>query len=225
MANTDFLEEQLPTDIRPVMSGGARFATEIKMGRSGHEHRNRRWVEPLREYSMSFSARDLDDILTNILSFAYKTAGAWLSFRMKDWIDYNSSAPNTPFNESNQSLGTGDGATYYFRMSKHYSPIYSRRIYKPTNDVKIAVNGTLLAQSEWFVDSVNGVIVFKNAPVNNAILTWGGEFDTPVRFEEDILEALTFYYQKGQTGNIGLREVRIKEDIDVAAYDTQRASM
>ncbi len=220
-----FLDEQIGTDIRPVMSGGARFATEIKMGRSGHEFRNRRWAEPLREFSMSFSSRSMDAVL-DMLEFAYRTAGAWLGFRMKDWVDFKSCPPRQTPIATNQALGTGDGSEYYFKMNKSYGAQYTRRIYKPiASTIMVAVNGTTLAQSEWFVDDVNGVIVFKDAPANNAVLTWGGEFDVPVRFEEDILETLTHYHALGQSGNIGLREIRIQEDIDTAAYDTQRAAL
>lgn len=220
-----FLEDRIGVDIKPVMSGGARFATEIKTGRSGHEFRNRRWAEPLREYSMSYGARSMDDVLIT-LEFSYKTAGSWLGFRMKDWVDFKSCPPLQDIEGTNQSLGLGDGNTYYFRINKRYSATYTRRIYKPRPSTMVVfVNGSALPQTEWFVDSINGIIVFKDPPANTAVLTWGGEFDVPVRFEEDVLEVLTHFYQCGETGNIGIREVRIKEDIDVAAYDVQRAAL
>ena len=202
-----FIEERLPTDIQPVMSGGARFATDIKMARSGVEFRNRRWAEPLREYSLSFSARDMDDVLA-ILQFAYKTAGAFHGFRMKDWIDYKSCPPNQTFAFDDQSLGTGDGSTTVFNMNKSYGPTYSRRIFKPVDgSVVVGIDGSETTQ--FTIDTTTGIITFNTAPSNGAALTWGGEFDVPVRFEEDILPMLTFYYQKGQTGTIGIKEHRI----------------
>lgn len=204
------------------MSGGARFATEIKMGRSGHEFRNRRWAEPLREYSISFSSRTMDKVL-EMLTFAYRTAGSWLGFRMKDWVDFKSCPPNQDAQATDQSLGTGDGSTFYFRMNKRYGPEYTRRIYKPVDGtILVAVNGAVQDTNDYLVDYVNGVIVFDTTPPNNAVLTWGGEFDVPVRFQDDIFEALTHYHAFGQSGNVGLREIRIKEDIDEAAYTAWR---
>ena len=221
-----FLEEQLPTDIRPAMSGGARFSTEIKMGRSGHEFRNRRWAEPLREFSVSFGARDTNRVL-EILQFGYRTAGSWLGFRMKDWVDYKSCPPTDTPNGSDLSLGVGDGTTFYFPLNKTYGSQYTRRITKPIADTIIVKrNGAVMTRDvNYFVDDVNGVIVFVNPQPSGAVLTWGGEFDVPVRFEDDVIETLSFYYAKGQTGNIGLREIRIKEDIDLDDYAARRAAL
>ncbi len=220
------LEERIPTDIRPVMSAGAMWATEIKQSRSGHEFRNKRWANPLREYSISFGPRSMDDI-QNVMGFTYKTSGAWLGFRLKDWFDFKSCDPLVTHQATDLSLGTGDGSTYYFRLNKTYPGSYTRRIYKPVaNTILVAIGGVVQTQgTHYFVDSVNGTVVFKDPPSNGSSLTWGGEFDVPVRFRDDIYETLSQYYASGSTGSISLKELRVREDIDTSSYDAQRAAL
>jgi uncharacterized protein (TIGR02217 family) len=223
----EFLNDRFFEDIRPVMSGGARFATEIKRSRSGHEFRNRRWQDPLREYSLSLGSRPMDEVL-DAIDFAYKTSGSWKGFRLKDWFDYKSGFPNAVASPYDQSLGTGDGTTYYFRLNKSYGGgAYVRRITKPLEwTIRVLSDSDELERDvDYFVDDVNGTVVFKDAPTSGKVLKWGGEFDVPVRFEEDIIETLTNFYATGQTGSIALREVRIKENIDEASYTTKRAAL
>lgn len=220
-----FIESRFFTDIRPEAYGGPSYRTNIKQLRGGAEHRNSLWADPLRSFTVSLSARDTD-LIHQLLDFVANTSGAANAFRLKDWSDFKSCLPQQTPTALDLPVGTGDGTTYWFRLYKPYGSTYQRRILKPVSGtVLVSVDGATLGPSAVFTDHVNGVVVFKVAPAPGAVIKAGFQFDVPVRFSEDATDILMLMHSTGTASNIGLQEVRVKEAIDTAAYDAQRALM
>lgn len=211
-----FLEKQLPVDVAPNAIGGPGYMTTILSLRGGGEYRNALWEHPIREYTFSYNARTPERIEDELLAFVMETMGALYGFRVKDWSDYKA---------IDSQAGIGDGTTYYFRMTKKYGNV-SRRIMKPIpSTVTVKIGGVESDPRYWYIDSVNGVIVFQDPPASNKIITWSGEFDVPARFEDDALQVVMAYHRSGSISSIGIREIRVREIIDETKYGIVREFM
>lgn len=216
-----FIETRFFEDHGPNVTGGPRYATTITTLRGGGEHRVKRWSSPLRQYSLGLGAREIDAV-AEFEAFLHRTGGAFAGFRLKDWKDYKSCTPQATVSPFDQALGTGDGTTFWFRLNKSY-PDYTRRITKPLPEtIRVAFDGAEVDDETFFVDSVNGTVVFVDPPAADVEITWGGEFDVPVRFETDSIDTSTFFHGMGHVPSIDMREIRITEDITEADYTTIR---
>lgn len=207
-----FVEQRFFEDIRPMASGGPQYRTNVLELRGGGTHRNSVWADPIRTYSLSLGPRDQDSIAA-ILDFVATMQGGLHSFRMKDYSD---------FEAENELLGTGNGVDFWFRLRKSYGTGgYWRRILKPrAGTVVVRVNGVPVSPADFAVDTVNGLVILKNAPANGQQVHADYEFDVPVYFSEDAVELLMLVYHKGQWADIKVREDRLKEVIDEdAIYD------
>jgi uncharacterized protein (TIGR02217 family) len=218
-----FIEQRWFDDAKIGMSGGPTYSTSVKMLRGGWETRNSLWQNPRRNYTVAVTDRNTD-LISEMLDLFADTAGALNGFRIKDWTDCKSCRPLQTTAATDQMIGIGDGTTYYFRLVKKYGAGYSRRIMKPVvGTVSVAVGGIPLSAGNWFLDPVNGVVILKDAPAVGAEVTAGFQFDVPVRFGDDSLQLIMQYHQLGGTGDFSLMEIRIREEINIAAYDAQRA--
>jgi uncharacterized protein (TIGR02217 family) len=161
---------------------GGEFNTRIIRLKSGHERRNANWSMPLHRYSILYQALDpADHILVKRAHYA--SLGAAIGFRFKDWTDYQA---------TNESLGVGTGVEQTIQLIKTYtfgSISLERNIYKPVNGtVTVSVNGTpIVEDSTNFIDYDTGILTITAA--GGATITWTGEFDVPVRFENDRLDS------------------------------------
>jgi uncharacterized protein (TIGR02217 family) len=210
-----FIERRFFDDVRPQASGGPEYRTIVKSLRNGAEHRNSLWVDPLRSFSASLVPRDRESV-KEVLNFAVEARGAANGFRIRDWSD---------FSAEDETIGFGDGNTYWFRMVRAYGA-YSRRILKPVaSTVQVRLAGTLLSPSLYAVDAANGLIIFKFAPGTGVPITANFEFDVPVRFTEDALKIMMLFYKTGTSESIEFREIRMREEIDLTAINNIRSSL
>ena len=206
-----FIERRFFDDIRVGAVGGPEYRTTVKTMRGGAEHRNSLWADPLRSFNVALGLRDNDGI-QDILNFSADTRGAAAGFRIKDWSDHVA---------INQRIGVGDGLSYFFRLVKSYGLTYQRRILKPVaGTVAVTVDGV---SAVVYLDTVNGVVVFKNPPAVGVLIDASFEFDVPVRFASDMTDITMAYHAKGSQTSVEIKEIRVREMIDIAAYDTQRA--
>lgn len=211
-----FLEQRFFDDVAPRASGGPEYRTTIKTLRSGGEHRNALWADPLRNFSITLNARDTTGI-DALYDFLADTQGAANGFRIRDWSDYQATS---------EPVGTGNGTTYWFRLNKQYGTGYVRRILKPVpGTVSVRLNGAVLSPTLYAVDTVNGLLIFKTAPGAGVVITANFDFDVPVRFSDDVTQVVMLFYRTGATETINVREVREREVISVPAIDAIRASI
>jgi uncharacterized protein (TIGR02217 family) len=202
---------RFPTSISRGSSGGPERRTDVVTTASGREERNARWATSRRHYNAGFGVKSLDDIQA-VVAFFEERRGKLYAFRWKDHTDFKSCAASALPAATDQSIGTGDGATTNFQLVKKYGSgtrDYLRVINAPVaGTLRVAVNGTVTTQ--FTVNLQTGMITFNvgNSPAVGATITAGFEFDVPVRFDTDAININLSHFAAGDIPNIPLIEVR-----------------
>lgn len=180
---------------------GQEFSTRIVQLRSGHERRNINWSMPLGRYSVIYTALRPEDHW-KVRAAHMASMGAAIPFRFKDWSDYRA---------ENEPLGIATGETQDVQLTKAYpfgALTLNRIIKKPVaGTVKVFANGVEIAST---VDTTTGIVTF--AAAEDDVITWSGEFDIPVRFENDRLDvdpAVKVGDDFALSADVGLVEVRL----------------
>jgi uncharacterized protein (TIGR02217 family) len=212
---TSFHDVRFPTGISRRASGGPERRTDVVALASGHEERNSRWAHSRRRYNAGFGIRTLDEIHA-VIGFFEERRGRLHAFRWKDHADFKSGPPQGTTEPNDQLIGTGDGATASFQLTKRYGEggtAYVRPITKPVaGTVRVAVDGEeRSAGTEFTVDTQTGIVTFLAGaiPAAAAPVTAGFEFDVPVRFDSDLLTINLDAFAAGQIPEIALVEVRL----------------
>ena len=205
-----FHEVRFPDNISRGARGGPERRTQIVELASGDEERNASWANSRRRYDVAYGIRRADD-LASVVAFFEARNGRLHGFRFKDWGDHKSCLPSGTPSPTDQSIGTGNGATTAFQLAKRYasgSQTWVRTIAKPVaGSVAVAMNGTPQA-SGWSVDTTTGVITFTTAPGSGVAVTAGFEFDVPVRFDTDVHDVTLDLERLGSITSIPLLEIR-----------------
>ncbi|MHA7882749.1 phage distal tail protein, Rcc01695 family [Nitratireductor rhodophyticola] len=198
-----------PVHVSAGSPGGPDWAAEIVQLASGREERNSAWASPLRSYDAKYGVRTPAE-LYEVLSLYHAAMGRLSGFRFLDWTDYRSAAPHLTPTATDQQLGLGDGAETSFQLSKRYSfagAHHDRRITRPFGTILVAVDGAPQAGG-FTIDHTTGVITFDGAPANGAVLTWGGQFHVPVRFDCRLDQISLRTAAIGDIPSIFLKELR-----------------
>jgi uncharacterized protein (TIGR02217 family) len=197
-----FHEIQFPNDIAYGSSGGPEYLTDVIVLYSGHEQRNLNWEAARARYNVAHGVKTQAQLATLIAFFRARKGKAY-GFRFKDWTDYQATG---------QPVGTGDGTTAVFQLSKTYEsgPAGETRvIQKPVaGTVTIYVNAA--AQTGGVsVDATTGQVTFTAPPASGAAITADFEFDVPVRFDTDRLSASLDHYESYSWADVPLVEIRL----------------
>lgn len=207
-----FHEIRFPVALSYGSVGGPERRTEIVTLTNGFEERNSPWAHSRRRYDAGVGLRSLDDMAA-LIAFFEARAGQLHGFRWKDWADHKSCIPANAVAFDDQVIGTGDGQNVEFRLSKLYrsgAASYRRPITKPVEGtVKIAIGGVEKFETiDFLVDHATGLIVLNEAPMTDAPVTAGFEFDVPVRFDTDRIAVSVASFQAGEVPQIPVIEVR-----------------
>ena len=198
-----------PIHVSAGSPGGPDWPAEIVQLASGREERNSAWSTPLRSYDAKYGVRTPAE-LYEVLSLYHAAMGRLSGFRFLDWTDYRSAAPHQAPTATDQQLGIGDGATTTFQLAKRYSfagAHHDRRITRPFGTILVAVDD--VPQGAGFsVDGTTGTVTFDAAPANGAVLTWGGQFHVPVRFDCKLDQISLRTAAIGDIPSIFLKELR-----------------
>jgi uncharacterized protein (TIGR02217 family) len=207
---TAFHEERLPLKLAFGAVGGPERRTEIVTLGSGREERNTPWAHARRRYDVGGAVRTLDD-LGELIAFFEARRGRLHGFRFRDFADCRSGAATSAPSALDQIIGAGDGTTNTFALVKAYGAGesgYVRPIKKPVADsVLVAVDGIALSLGAYSVNTVTGIVTLATPPAAAASITAGFEFDTPVRFDTDRLEASLEGFGAGRLVNAPLIEL------------------
>jgi uncharacterized protein (TIGR02217 family) len=209
-----FHETRFPKAISRGAHGGPERRTDVIVLGSGAEERNARWANSRRTYNAGYGVRSLDE-LHSVIAFFEERRGKLHGFRWHDASDYKSCGPEATPTALDQVIGTGNGSSASFPLTKTYGrdfAPYLRRINKPVaSTVVIAIAGSVAAASNYAVDYVNGVVTFKTGylPLAGSVVTAGFQFDVPVRFDTDKLEINLSGFRSGAIPAIPLVEVRV----------------
>lgn len=211
--SASFHEVLFPLDIALNSAGGPQRRTDVIALGSGAEERNARWAHSRRRYDAGYGVKTFD-ALSQIVAFFEERRGRLYGFRWRDRLDHSSATPDTPIAPTDQVLGTGDGITATFVLSKTYGSLYSpyqRPIVKPVpGSVRIAVDGTEVEGTNFTLDTTSGVVTFLagHIPADGEAVTAGFLFDVPVRFDTDYLEVDLSAFAAGAIPKIPLVEIR-----------------
>jgi uncharacterized protein (TIGR02217 family) len=135
-------------------------------------------------------------------------------FRWKDWSDFKSGLSGADVAFEDQEIAIGDGATRVFPLMKVYRSgqhSYARPITKPVaGTVHVGVAQDELVETvDYDVDLTTGLITFVHPPEPGQQITAGYEFDVPVRFDTDSIQANMATFHAGDVPNVPVLEVRV----------------
>lgn len=210
-----FHEVRFPTAISFGATGGPERRTDVVSLASGHEERNQRWADSRRAYNAGYGVKTSDD-LHKVIEFFEERRGRLHGFRWKDQLDHKSCAPLKSPTPLDQQIGIGDGTRAAFQLTRRYGSAhapYERPVRKPvTGTVRIAVSGgEMLEGTQFTTDVASGLVTFLPGaiPSNGAPVTAGYEFDVPVRFDTDRIEASMRGLGHGEIPHIPVVEIRL----------------
>lgn len=203
---------RFPLRIALGTSGGPVRRTDIVSLSNGRENRNRRWQDARRQYDAGSGVRSIDDLYA-VLAFFEARAGQLYGFRFRDPVDCKSCGPNEVVSATDQRIGTGDGTTAAFQLTKSYldaGGATTRTIAKPVmGSVVISVAGAIVPAAQYSVDYAAGLITFSAGavPKSGQIVRAGFEFDVPVRFDTDRIDIDLAQFNAGRIPSIPLVEI------------------
>ena len=179
----EFIESpRFPSSIAIGATGGPEFFTGVVQSRSGKEQRTKFLKYPRQRWDASPGVKTPAQFL-ELRNFFLIAGGRWRAWRYPDPVDNR--ADHTG---DEKGIATGITSTT-FQMVKRYtvgSSTMDRRITKPvTGTVQVLVSGAPATAS---VDYTTGIITIAAAPAA-ANVSWAGQFDTPMRFDFDHLQA------------------------------------
>lgn len=199
---TGFAEVQFPPDISYGSSGGPEYTTDLVITTSGHEQRNVNWAQARLRYNVAKGVKNTAQ-LASIIAFFRARKGRAYGFRFKDWSDYKGEG---------ETLGTGNGVQTQFQLVKRYvsgGVQETRTITKPVSGTVQVYKNAVLQTTGVSVNANTGLVTFTAAPANGQVVTANFEFDVPVRFDTDRLEATLDSYGTHSWTDIPLVEVRV----------------
>lgn len=196
-----FTEIRFPEDISYGSTGGPEFFTDVITTHNGREQRNINWSHSRAKYNIAYGVRSNEHLL-KLIAFFNARKGKAIGFRFKDWLD---------FMAIDQEIGTGDDQKTVFQLTKTYTSgedKHIRVIRKPVQQtVKIFLNSE--EEKEYSVNYTTGEITFVKPPGEGVIITANFEFDVPVRFDTDYLNASIDNYGSNSWNDIPLVEIKM----------------
>ena len=207
-----FHEVRFPTGLAMGAAGGPERSTEIITLGSGREQRNARWAGSRRRYNAGYGVKTIAD-LQAVVEFFEERRGRLYGFRFRDPLDHRSSRGSAPVAATDQVIGNGDGSQQEFQLLKRYGTgdtQYIRKILKPVDGtVAVSVDGTLVPESSWHIDTTSGVLQFDNdwIPLSGSVVSAGFEFDVPVRFDMDEITINLKHFRAGDIASIPMVEL------------------
>jgi uncharacterized protein (TIGR02217 family) len=170
------------------------YSCTISTTVSGRERRNRNWARPLLVFNIQVGPKMSDEI-EELLDFWHAMGGPECGFRFKDWTDFKSCRASQTVSATDQVLTLIPGSPGGYQLQKTYragARATVRDILKPVQGtIQIADGGVAKTEGvHWVLDYSTGLLTTFFTPAGE--LTWGGEFDVPVRFDSEFpLETVT----------------------------------
>lgn len=154
-------EIRFPVDLSYGSTGGPGYSTDISATKSGYETAVVEWSQARHRYQAAFGPRTQVQ-LEQVLALFHAVRGRGYGFRFKDWADFRSSAKEVEPSATDQTIGTGDGATLTFQLVKTYDysgETYARTITKPVSGTTL-VSIQNVTDPRWTVSTVTGIVTF-----------------------------------------------------------------
>ena len=195
-----FLETpRFPSDISFNSKGGPNYNTQIVKYGAGYESREIKWDYPMHSYDVAYGIKTIES-LYDLVEFFHAVKGRGHSFLYKDHLDYKSCDVGDTVADTDQTIGTGDGAEKDFQLIKTYTSgalSSTRYIGKPVSGSVVISIDDVAQGSGWTVNTTTGVVTFTTEPAVAEVVKAGYEFDVPARFNEDSLSVDFETYRLG----------------------------
>lgn len=188
------------------------YANTVVRMASGREKRNRVNSRPLHVFNCTVGPRASADVEA-VRTHFHAVGGRDCGFRFKDLADYKSCAlMSSTISALDAPLVSLGGSPLTYQLTKRYTKgarTQDRDIYKPVDGTIVVANqaGVIQASSTYSIDYTTGILT-PNGTFSGTPTTWGGEFDTPVRFNEDELNVVV-EDREIQSVSFGLSELRL----------------
>lgn len=174
-----FESPRFPDHIAMGAMGGPEFSTTIVQSIGGKEQRTSHMLYPKHNWDVSPGVRTNADYM-ELRAFFLNARGKAHGWRFKDSSDYHCT--------HSDGVVTAITSTTFQLHKKYVSGAQTmlRKIAKPVSGtVEILVSG---AAATATINTVTGVVTIAAAPAA-ANVTWAGQFDVPMRFDFDHLQA------------------------------------
>jgi uncharacterized protein (TIGR02217 family) len=178
-----FFEDRFPPCISLRARGGPMWSTSTTTLLSGKTFSNRNFVYPIHSYDVAQAVKTNSDF-EEVRAFFYVVYGAFDGFRYKDWTDYK-------VTHANGRLTLVSGSNYQmFRRYQFGVRTFDRQIQKPVGGTVVVhrTRSGVVTTATASVNTATGVVAI-TGHVSGDTYTWAGEFDVPVKFQTDLLDA------------------------------------
>ncbi len=197
-----------PTCPRFGYTSTPNYSVTISTTVSGRERRNRNWARPLLIFNIQVGPK-MEEEIEELLDFWHAMGGTECGFRFKDQSDYKSCRKSQSITSIDQGLELIPGSPGGYQLTKTYragTRATPRPILKPVQGTILIADGGVSKSegSDWVLDYSTGLLTLFFSPAGQ--ITWGGEFDVPVRFDSEFpLEIVTHQIEQV---TLQLRELR-----------------
>jgi len=201
-----FHNVRFPEDVSWGSSGGPQFKTQIFETYRGFEKRNIDWAQPIMKFDVKYGIKN-DTQMLRVLEFFNARQGRAYGFRYKHWGNYRI---------RNGPIATGDGYSTRLPMWKFYG-FHGARMYKRLRkivqgsvmDVGVGAVGGMTEGVDYNIDYDTGEIALNTAPGHGIpIYAANLEFDEPVRFDTDSLQAIIDGFNNNSLADLPLIGVK-----------------
>jgi len=179
-----FFEQRFDTRLSFGAVGGPVWSTTRVVVDSGRRSVDRRWSFPLHRYNVAHCVKNNADFEV-VRAFFYNVSGSFDGFRFKDFADFQST-------QSNSSLVYLTGSTWQlYRDYTVGSRTFKRKIQKPCASpapVIRRLRSGVWSTASATVDTTSGIATIASHATGDTY-AWEGEFDVPVAFADDAMEA------------------------------------
>lgn len=163
------------------------YSVTIAESVAGKERRNRNWARPRFRYDCTVGPRAVEEI-EELTDFWHALGGTEVGFRFRDYADFKSCRVFDDVSMTDQLLELIVDSPGGYQLTKAYTAgarTQLRPIYKPVQGtILLADDGVAKTEgADWQLDYATGLVTLSFTPVGE--LTWGGEFDVPVRFDSE----------------------------------------
>ena len=181
-----FFEQRLDERISFGARGGPMWRTQRVVTLSGRRWVDRQWSYPLHRYNVAHAIKTNADFEA-IRAFFYTVSGSYDGFRFKDWADFTAT-------RTNSRLVVAAGSPTEWQLNRVYavgSREFLRPIAKPCatpSPVVYRTRGGSTTVASATVDTTTGLATIVGHVLGDTY-TWAGEFDVPVAFADDAMQA------------------------------------
>ncbi|MEM7319188.1 MAG: DUF2460 domain-containing protein [Pseudomonadota bacterium] len=209
----NFHDIRFPASLSFGSVGGPERRTDVVTLANGYEERNTPWAHSRRRYDAGLGLRSLDDV-EMLIAFFEARQGQMYGFRWKDWSDFKSARASAEIRFDDQVIGKGNGSQTIFSLLKTYRSgtfTYERPIGKPVlGTVRVGLDQDEIKEGVDFeVDNTTGTVRLNDPPAEDTQISAGFEFDVPVRFDTDRIQASVASFHAGEVPNVPVVEVRV----------------